>query len=996
MTVRAPFGNALRVLATLVVLTAAVSAQVTDHATVQQLGPDSNWTGTEPVAPHDLRWDERLPESRPEPTAGDIRGDLPRSRMADLADLEGIFSYRFVGEHFSSFAGNSISFSDDTDCDGFSEVLIGAPWFGGQGFSGGPGAAYVVSVADVEAADAADGIVDRVIDLGFVAALPRSWKLVGAGRQGVGTAVASDGDANGDGCSDLLIGAPDRYSTGSAYVVSALDLPAADAADGEADGVVDIRRIADQPDSWEIADGDRGDSAGTQVAFVRDMNGDGRSDLLIGAPAFNAQNQPGAAYVLSGAALPSADAEDGVADGRIALASVAAQPDSWKLVGENAGDRVGRQLSAANLDSDGRSDFIVDASIHTAGLDQQGAVYLIAASDLPAMDNADGDLDGLIELRNAAGGNASWKLLGSARNQAIGSTHLGARAVVTGDVVGDGRDEVVIATQAWTDAPDAGVFVVSVPDLPSADEADGAEDGVVRLDHALAQEDSFSLEWEGPRFNVSSNVDVDGDGLVDILVGSYDYRDVGCLPSGGYGTHGGVALVPGGSLHAADAADGEADTVVDLEGMSSADGFWKFIGGPTDRLGTSVSAGDIDGDGKDDPILASMIHHIPYRACGSIVSTGFVFVMSSAHFQAADALDGETDGEIRVDTLHVDVEPAPPVVREITQFEDSVVVMRVSGSLKTAELDFDALADGFYAHYEDEFDYLVFISNLPTLNYSQRHQYYGIHMDVSNTVRGTGRRIYDSGGTLKSMIHFPYRDPILYGPSLHEIMHSWANYAIPTVEPVHWGFSSANGQLGGFDLANLVDLGNGRYSAGRFGTFANGGNSLPYSPMELYFAGLIPPEEVPDLWVAKDGEWAGERDESGNSIFTASDVETWSVRRVVEEHGVRAPDWRSSQKSFRAAVVLITDDGFPATSATLRELREALRTFSHPGSDGNDGSFNFWEATGGRAAIKMDDLQGSGVPVVTNQPPAPAGVLAPLTIALGRGGGDGGRIGSVP
>ena len=289
--------------------------------------------------------------------------------MADLADLEGIFSYRFVGEHFRSFTGNSISFSDDTDCDGFSEVLIGSPLFGGQGLSGGPGAAYVVSVADVEAADAADGIVDRVVDLGLVAALPRSWKLVGAGRQGVGTAVASDGDANGDGCSDLLIGAPDRYSTGSAYVVSALDLPAADAADGEADGVVDIRRIADQPDSWEIADGDRGDSAGTQVAFVRDMNGDGRSDLLIGAPAFNAQNQPGAAYVLSGAALPSADAEDGVADGRIALASVAAQPDSWKLVGENAGDRVGRQLSAANLDSDGRSDFIVDASIHTAGLD---------------------------------------------------------------------------------------------------------------------------------------------------------------------------------------------------------------------------------------------------------------------------------------------------------------------------------------------------------------------------------------------------------------------------------------------------------------------------------------------------------------------------------------------------------------------------------------------------------------------------------------------------
>ena len=166
-------------------------------------------------------------------------------------------------------------------------------------------------------------------------------------------------------------------------------------------------------------------------------------------------------------------------------------------------------------------------------------------------------------------------------------------------------------------------------------------------------------------------------------------------------------------------------------------------------------------------------------------------------------------------------------------------------------------------------------------------------------------------------------------------MHSWANYAIPTTEPFHWGFSSANGQLGGFDLANLVDLGNGRYSAGRFGTFANFGNSLPYSPMELYFAGLIPPEEVPDLWVAKDGEWLDERDESGNEIFTASEVETWSIRRIVEEQGARVPDWMGSQKSFRAAVVLITDDWFPATPTTLRELRGALRTFSHVGSDGH-------------------------------------------------------------
>ena len=84
-------------------------------------------------------------------------------------------------------------------------------------------------------------------------------------------------------------------------------------------------------------------------------------------------------------------------------------------------------------------------------------------------------------------------------------------------------------------------------------------------------------------------------------------------------------------------------------------------------------------------------------------------------------------------------------------------------------------------------------------------------------------------------------------------MHTWANFVIEPGRP-HWGFSSANGVLGGFDSAELVRLGNGRYAAGSFGTL---GNDLPYSPIELYLAGLIAPEEVPDLWVANDGRLVG-------------------------------------------------------------------------------------------------------------------------------------------
>ena len=339
------------------------------------------------------------------------------------------------------------------------------------------------------------------------------------------------------------------------------------------------------------------------------------------------------------------------------------------------------------------------------------------------------------------------------------------------------------------------------------------------------------------------------------------------------------------------------------------------------------------------------------------------------------------DCETHLDVLRADVHSSSetPVVRQITQFADVVVVMSVSGSLRTAELDFTALARKFHDHYPDEFDYLIFVSNLPRLEDNQFYRYVGAYRSVQNAVEGIGLGLFGSSeGTLKGTIHMPYRTAILNGPMLHEIWHTWANYTVPTSVRAHWGYSSANGQLGGFDPENLLVLGNGLYSGGDFGPHANGGNSVPYSPIELYLAGLIPPQEVPALWVAKDGKF--ERRESGNVIFSASEIETWSVQRIVAEHGVRVPDWTTSQKRFRAAAVLLTDDEFTATPTILQQVADHVRTFSHPGPD-RFRLFNFWEATGGRATLKMDDLR-SGT-VGGNRAPVPVGSLASVRLAAG-------------
>ena len=122
----------------------------------------------------------------------------------------------------------------------------------------------------------------------------------------------------------------------------------------------------------------------------------------------------------------------------------------------------------------------------------------------------------------------------------------------------------------------------------------------------------------------------------------------------------------------------------------------------------------------------------------------------------------------------------------VAQHDDQVVVMSVPGRLKTDPIDFDALAQFFFAHYEDAFDYLMVFSNLADIRDNQHYEYYGIHHHVQNTVQGTGSGRYSrnqevgSAGRLNAILHFPYNSALLYGPSLHEIMHSWANYAIPT------------------------------------------------------------------------------------------------------------------------------------------------------------------------------------------------------------------------
>ena len=295
-----------------------------------------------------------------------------------------------------------------------------------------------------------------------------------------------------------------------------------------------------------------------------------------------------------------------------------------------------------------------------------------------------------------------------------------------------------------------------------------------------------------------------------------------------------------------------------------------------------------------------------------------------------------------------------PAVEDLTQDEDGSVL-----TYATME---------FYKHFNDEFDFLFIISNTentPPRPYSLR--------GVRNDTLGIGKKVYDRGptwgsdGYLKAVVDLPRYFSMTNGPSLHEVMHTWANFVVYGGFGrfgAHWGLTSANGILGGFNANDLIDHGDGRYTAGRFSN-TGGGNSKPYSPIELYLAGFIPANDVPDLLVPENADWL--RDEEGNRtfyyiertaypMFTAEDILRLSIEDIVAEAGERIPSFLEAQKDFRAAAILLIDDQHPASRPRLEFISETVTWFSHLAADEFDYSFNFYEATGGRGTMAMGEL----------------------------------------
>ena len=498
----------------------------------------------------------------------------------------------FEGEQIEDFFGHSVGTAGDVNGDGYADIIVGAPNLTNGEATEGRAYVYLGSAS------------------GFGSA--PDW-ITESDQSGAnyGCSVGTAGDVNGDGFSDIIIGArgydgiydnagrayvyhgsSGSVSTSAAWTIESnqnsayLGYSIATAGDVNGDGYADVIVGAYNYDHFQDDEGIarvyHGSAAGLSttpnwwmegnqdyayfgfsVGTAGDVNGDGYDDVIVGAPNYDCvQNDEGRVFVCHGSA------------------SGLNWAANWTADGSHSGSDFGRSVgTAGDVNGDGYADVIIGARYYTNGQSGEGQACVFHGSKAGLSLEPEWTLES-----NQAGAN------------------LGYSVGTAGDVNGDGYSDVIVGAPNY----DNGQI-----DEGSAYVCYGSDNGL-----ALSPKWTAEGNQEGAYFGFSVGTagDVNADGYSDVIVGA-PYYDNGHIDEG-------CAYVYHGSL----------------EGLKSNFSWWRESNEVGANYGISVgTAGDVNGDGYADVFVSAPQYNDKGRV---FIYHGF---HSSVHTSPDSWIEGNQD-----------------------------------------------------------------------------------------------------------------------------------------------------------------------------------------------------------------------------------------------------------------------------------------------------------------------------------------------------------------